>query len=237
MFATPVTGGCGGEPTVDLKVPERRFKPKHYPDVLERWTRHERIIQSFDTNLDVHITYLSPEFISAHAALYADHYKLSRAERKRYLARRLAEVETHHEFFMGATTADLSWNDFARKETIWRISLENDRGTRVKPLTIKRVRIRETHRVYFPYLSVFHRAYHLVFPKQVGSKPLITSTNRWFKLIIASPLGDVSLAWHIKPVKGPPRERPRRRRAKPSRPRAEPARLRTKPARRPTSEP
>jgi hypothetical protein len=202
--------GCGREPGVDLRVPTRRFKAKHYPEVRKHWTRHGRVIQNFDTNLEVHVTYLSPELVSAHAALYAEHYQLSRAERQRYLAKRLAEVKAHHEFFMGATTADHSWNDFDREASIWRITLEDDQGTRVRPLAVKRIDVKETHRVYFPYLSVFHRAYHLVFPRQVGKKPFITPDNRWFKLIIASPLGDVTLAWFIKADKASPRERPRR---------------------------
>jgi len=211
LTASAVPGaGCGREPGVDLGVPTRRFKAKHYPEVRKHWTRHGRVIQSFDTNLEVHVTYLSSELVSAHAALYAEHYQLSRAERQRYLAKRLAEVEAHHEFFMGATTADHGWNDFDREESIWRITLEDDQGTRVRPLAVKRIDVKETHRVYFPYLSVFHRAYHLIFPRQVGKKPFITPANRWFKLIIASPLGDVTLAWFIKPNQAPPRERSRR---------------------------
>ncbi len=209
------SGACTREPAVDLRVPTRQYKAKEYPRVLKRWTRHRRIIKNFDTNLSVHVTYLSPEFVTAHAALYAKFYRLSRAERQRYLAKRLAEVRSHHEFFMGVTTADPTWNDFDRRSSIWRITLEDDKGTRVKPLTVKNITIKETHRTYFPYLSVFHRAYHVIFPKQVGGRPFITPQSRWFKLIIASPLGSTELAWFVRsrgrPDRGktPPRAEPR----------------------------
>lgn len=216
LAALPVVpgSGCTREKTIDLRVPTRKFKAKEYDHYLKRWTRQRRVIKNFDTNLSVHLTYLSPEFVSAHAALYAKHYRLTRSEKRRYLAKRLAEVQSHHEFFMGATTADTTWNDFDRKESIWRITLEDDQGTRVKPLTVKNILIKETHRVYFPYLSVFHKAYHIVFPNTVGGKPFIHSRSRWFKVIIASPLGDTEFAWFVR-ARGRPSRRGHRDRAVP----------------------
>jgi len=191
--------GCPRNPTVDLGLPRQSFTPADYKRVLDRWTRHRRVIRQFDTNLDVHATYLSKEFVTAHAALYADHYHLTPGEKRRYLAKRLAEVSSHHEFFLGVTTADSAWNDFDRKDSIWRISLEDDHGTRVRPLAVRKVAIRETHRIYFPYLTRFHSAYHVIFPVRVGSKPFVTTRTRWFKLIIASPLGAAELGWYVKP--------------------------------------
>lgn len=225
---------CTREPAVDLRVPTRTFKAKEYEGMLKRWTRHRRIIKNFDTNLDVHVTYLSPEFVSAHAALYSKHYRLTRAEKQRYLAKRLAEVQANHEFFLGATTADTTWNDFDRKESIWRITLEDDKGTRVKPLTVKAISIKETHRTYFPFLTVFHKAYHVIFPRVVGGRPFITDKSRWFKLIFASPLGDIELAWFVRsqgrPGRGEPRPRPEPRPEPAGRPSSAPARPADTPA-------
>lgn len=190
--------GCPRKPTVDLGLPRRAFKASDYAEVLARWTRHRRVIRHFDTNLDVHATYLSRAFVSAHAARYAKDYHLTPGEKRRYVAKRLAEVSAHHEFFLGITTADSAWNDFDRKESIWRISLEDDQGTRVRPLAVRKITVRETHRTYFPYLSRFHSAYHVIFPVRVGGKPFITGRTRWFKLIIASPLGAAELGWHVR---------------------------------------
>lgn len=190
--------GCARNPTVALGLPRRTYKASDYARVLDRWTRHRRVIRHFDTNLDVHATYLSREFVVAHAALYADYYHLTPGEKRRYVAKRLAEVSAHHEFFLGITTADSAWNDFDRKGSIWRISLEDDRGTRVRPLAVRKITIRQTHRIYFPYLSRFHSAYHVIFPVRVGGKPFVTARTRWFKLIIASPLGAAELGWYVK---------------------------------------
>jgi hypothetical protein len=190
--------GCLKEPAVDVSPHERKFKPRQYDDILKRWTRHRRIIKNFDTVVNTHITYLSAEYVSAHAVLYAKHYRLTEAEKRRYLVKRLAEVRGHHEFFMAATTADPRWNDFDRKESIWRITLNDDKGTRVKPLIVKRIKPTEVHRTYFPYVTVFHRTYHVIFPKTVGGKPFITPKSKWFKLVLACPLGSTELAWFIK---------------------------------------
>lgn len=192
-----VGGGCIRDPVVDLSVPRREYRPGEYEKVLKRWTRSRRIIKNFDTNLDASVTYLAPEYVTAHAALYAQDYQLNRGERLRYLAKRLAEVGERHELFMAATTSTSSWNDFDRKESVWRITLEDDKGTRVRPLVVTNIKATEVHRIYFPHVTVFHRLYHIIFPRQVGGRPFIDANTRWFKLIIASPLGRTELAWFV----------------------------------------
>lgn len=206
--------GCLREPAVDLSVPRRDFKPAEYEAVLKRWTRHRRIIKHFDTNLEVNVTHFSPEMVAAHAAAHAADYRLTRGERQRFVAKRLAEVQERHEFLMAATTADPAWNDFDRKESIWRLTLMDDKGTRVTPLSVTNLTITEVHRVHFPFVTVFHRLYHVLFPRKVGGRPFITPGSRWFKLIIASPLGSTELAWfvqasgHARPGSGLPQPDP-----------------------------
>jgi hypothetical protein len=185
------------EPAVDLGTPKREYKADEYAKVLKRWTRQRRIIKHFDTNLEVNVTYFSAEMAAVHAAQHAQDYRLSRGERRRFLAKRLSEVGARHEFLMAASTADPAWNDFDRKETIWRLTLVDDRGTRVTPLVVSNISVTEVHRVHFPYVTVFHRLYHVLFPRQVGGRPFITAKSRWFKLVIASPLGDTELAWFV----------------------------------------
>jgi len=175
----------------------RSFQPEQFPEIRKRWTRNRLVIRTFDSVINATVTYFSPEFVSAYVAKYADDYRMTRVERKRLLAARLVEARTHHEFYLAATTADRAWNDFHKKKSIWRITLEDDRGTRVKPLSIKRLKVNEVHRSYFPYTSVFHKAYLLKFPCTVGGKPFITGANKFFKLMIASPMGSAHLAWFI----------------------------------------
>ena len=192
-------GGCSRRGLVDMSPKARTFKPDQYDDIRKRWTRNRLVIRTFDSIINATVTYLSPEFVSAYVARYARDYHMTRAERRRLLTARLAEVRGHHEFYVAATTADRAWNDFHRAKSIWRITLEDDRGTRVKPLSIKRLRVNQVHRHYFPYTSVYHRAYLVRFPRTVGGKPFITGKSRFFKLMIASPMGSASLAWFVKP--------------------------------------
>lgn len=192
-------GGCSRRDQVDMSPRARTFKPDQYSEIRKRWTRNRLVIRTFDSVINATVTYLSPEFVSAYVAKYAKDYHMTRAERQRLMAARLAEVRSHHEFYVAATTADRAWNDFHRKKSVWRITLEDDRGTRVKPLSIKRLRVNQVHRHYFPYTSVFHRAYLVRFPRTVGGKPFITGANKFFKLMIASPMGSAHLAWLIKP--------------------------------------
>jgi len=197
-FLGMVWGGCPHKDLVDMSPRVRDFKPEQYKDIRKRWTRNRLVIRTFDSVINTTVTYLSPEFVSAYVARYAEDYRMTRAERQRLLAARLAEVRTHHEFYMAATTADRAWNDFHRKKSIWRITLEDDRGTRVRPLSIKKLRVNQVHRHYFPYTSVFHKGYLLKFPRIVGGKPFITPSSKFFKLMITSPMGSARLVWFIK---------------------------------------
>jgi hypothetical protein len=224
-------GGCPRKDLVDLSGRTRTFKPDDYDKIRERWTRNRLVIRTFDSVINATVTYLSPEFVSAYVARYAQDYRMTRAERRRLLAARLAEVRAHHEFYLAATTADRAWNDFHQNRSIWRITLEDDRGTRVKPLSIKRLKINEIHRHYFPYTSVFHRAYLLKFPRTAGGKPFISSASKHFTLMIASPMGSARLVWFVKRGTGGggvarpaerPAARPAERPAARERPRATP---------------
>ncbi len=193
-----VWGGCSRAKLVDMTSRTRTFKPEQYDDIRKRWTRNRLVIRTFDSVINATVTYFSSEMVSAYVARYAKDYRMTRAERRRLLAARLAEVRTHHEFYMAVTTANREWNDFHRPKSVWRITLEDDRGTRVTPLSIKRLRVNQVHRHYFPYSSVFHRVYLLKFPRTVGGKPFITGANGFFRLMIASPMGVAALSWLIK---------------------------------------
>ncbi len=207
VAAALLWGGCPHKDLVDISPGARQLKPEQYKEIRERWTRNRLVIRTFDSVINATVTYLSAELMSAYVARYARDYRMTRAERRRLLAARLAEVTSHHEFYMAATTADRAWNDFHRKKSIWRITLEDDRGTRVRPISIKRLRVSQVHRHYFPYTTVFHKAYLLKFPRTVGGKPFIDSTSKYFKLMITSPMGSARLVWFLKPG-GSPRIRP-----------------------------
>jgi len=219
--------GCFKTKPVDLRKPTRTFSKDDYEDVRDHWSRSRRVIRSFDTVIQASVTYQSQEFVSAYAARFASDYGFTKAERQRWLAARLSEVRSRHEFYFTVTTSNREWNDFERKNSIWRITLEDDRGTRVQPLVIKRLKITAVHRTYFPETSVFHRAYLLLFPNTVGGKPFITSQSKWFRLRVAGPLASTHFGWNVKRVKKgrPPRAQPRAQpRAKPrAQTRAQPA--------------
>jgi len=208
-----LSGGCSRANLVDMSSSARTFKPEQYKEIRQRWTRNRLVIRTFDTVINATVTYFSPELVSAYVARYAKDYRMTRGSERRLMAARLAEARKHHEFYLAVTTANREWNDFHRSKSMWRITLEDDRGTRVKPLSIKRLRVNQVHRHYFPFTSVFHKVYLLKFPRTVGGKPFITGNNGFFRLRIASPMGSASLAWFIKPrgkggVKPRPEPRP-----------------------------
>jgi hypothetical protein len=69
----------------------------------------------------------------------------------------------------------------------------------VKPLKIKKLRVTQVHRTYFPYTGLFYKAYRVIFPRTAGGKPFITARSRFFKLLVASPLAAADVSWIVKP--------------------------------------
>lgn len=201
LLTLAVGAGCRRDQRVDLRPHARTFKPDQYEDVLKHWTRSRLVIRSFDTIIHFHTTYQSAEFVSAQAVLRSKHYRLTRGEHRRELQKRLAQVRAHHEFYFAATTNDPDWNDFDRDNSIWQLRLIDDKGTRVKPLRIKKLRVTQVHRTYFPYTGLFYKAYRVIFPRQVGGKPFITPRSRFFKLLVASPLASAEVSWILRPPK------------------------------------
>jgi hypothetical protein len=193
-----LASGCLRSERVDVGTTPGTFRADEYARVLRRWTRAKLVVHSFDTLLHGEVTYLSPEFMAAYTALYAEQYQLSRKEAAAFRTLRLADVTTRHEFFLAAATSDPTWNDLERDTTMWRITLVDDRGVRARPISVERLRPTEVHRAYFPYLNAFHRVYHLIFPRTASGQPFVTPATRFFKLVLTCPLGAAEFTWFVK---------------------------------------
>ena len=194
-------GGCSaGPPVVSFAPPVRDYSEQDYKKTRQSWTRNAQIIKTLDTTLRVHATCYSPEFIAAYVAMNAHMFKLSAAARTQ-LARQLNDEGTKsYSFMVAAATSDFRWNDFERKETIWRVGLVNDRQEQVVPVEIKAAKeISATTVELFPYVDSFYRVYQIRFPKTLpDGRPLIGEETHHFVLRFAGPLGLAELVWRLR---------------------------------------
>ena len=86
VAATLLSGAaCGTSkpPAVDFSSVPREYRSEDYPEVYERWTRHDKVTHDIESALEIWATYKSFDFREAFVAHYAEAYSLGDADRER----------------------------------------------------------------------------------------------------------------------------------------------------------
>jgi hypothetical protein len=193
--------GCAKQSeVVSLGPPKARVTHESYDELLERWTRQQKVIKKLDTTLRIHAVCFSPEFVAGYTAKRAQIFKLPPNERAA-LARQLKEEWSRsYPFLVAMATQDYSWNDLDRKGSVWKVMLANDKKQAVAPSQITAEReISPTISEIFPFVGRFHRVYHLRFPKTLpDGSPLVSAETALLALRLAGPLGHAELTWRLR---------------------------------------
>lgn len=192
--------GCSGStPVVHLEPARQPILHSDYDKIRSLWTRQAKIIKKLDTTLRVHATCFSPEFITAYVARRAHLFRLPKEKADQLRHQLMAQWSERYTFLVAASTIDFDHNDFDRSETIWRVTLENDRGQQLTPINVQSEKKNTaTITELFPYVGRFHRVYTFTFPKQnTDGNPLITSSTERFTLHFSGPLGHAELVWRL----------------------------------------
>jgi len=170
-----------------------------YDEVLNRWTRRDRVYDRLRSVLFVDATFHSPEFRVAFLARHREVYGRGSEE-----ARRLALTETEEgveeglEFFISAWTPQVHDNDMSDADSIWRVTLEGQGGVRVDG-TVRRVKTSANVRVIYPYVTDFARTYAVRFPRTSATgEPLITVATDQFVLRLTSAIGEARMTWRLR---------------------------------------
>jgi hypothetical protein len=192
--------GCA-EPHVSLASGPREYVPSDYPSVLKRWTREESLIQlsELDDKLTVTATYESWDFRWAYVVRYADDYRLTVDQRRGLLERTLRETEDTHEFYVALYGTNWRWTDLGRGTSAWIVRLIDDQGNETAPSKIESIVKPGALEVrYFPYTTVWRRAFRIRFPRVTGDgRPSIAQNARWFGMRFAGAEGNEELRWEI----------------------------------------
>jgi hypothetical protein len=192
--------GCA-DPKVSLASGPREYVPSDYPLVLKRWTRSESLIQlaDLDDKLTVTATFESWDFRWAYVVRYAADYRLTVNQRRDLLERTLRETEDDHEFYVALYGTRWRWTDLSRPTSAWIVRLIDDQGNETAPAKIESiVKPGPLEQRYFPYTTVWRRAFRLRFPRvTVDGRPTIAPSARWFGVRFAGAEGNEELRWYI----------------------------------------
>jgi hypothetical protein len=197
LVAVLSTAGCGA-PVVSLQEGPREYVATDYEGVLERWTREESLIiyDELERALTVAATYESWDFRWAYVIRYSQDYRLTVPQRQRLLSEELNETRKQHEFFVALYGAARKFNDLTKPDSAWTVRLIDAAGNETPPLQIELIRKPNVlERRYYPYNSVWRKAFRIVFPTQAAGRPTISPDTDWFGLRFAGAYGNTDLVW------------------------------------------
>lgn len=193
-------GGCAS-PLVSLREGPREYVATDYENVLGKWTRSKDLftLSELDNFLTATATFESWDFRWAYVVRYVQDYRLTIAQRKKLLERTLDETRHSHEFFVAIYGGDRKYNDLTKPNSAWIVRLIDDTGNETAPMEIIAIeKPNALERTYFPYNTVWRRAFRIKFPQETaGGIRTISPTARWFGLRFAGAQGNSELVWNL----------------------------------------
>lgn len=191
--------GCRPNP-VSLAEGPREYVATDYDTVLKRWTREETLIlfDELERALTVTATFETWDFRWAYTVRYAQDYRLTIPQRQRLLSKALEETRTEHEFFVTLYGAQQKFNDLTAPDTAWIVRLIDETGNETAPAQIESVRKPTIlERRYYPYVTVWRKAFRIRFPVAGANGPTIAPNAKWFGLRFAGAWGNFDLVWEL----------------------------------------
>lgn len=161
-----------------------------YQSVLARYSSNRELYAVFDTRMLSAVTYQSWRFREARARRVAAFQALPPAVLEKRLADERAEADAYHDFFFGVAMNDSRYDDFDKKESIWRIALVTRAGE-ATPKVVERIgRSNLNLRALYPYLGDFWVAYRIRFDRKLSDGArLVADDEERIALRVASTLG------------------------------------------------
>ncbi|MBI3179667.1 MAG: hypothetical protein HYZ27_08385 [Deltaproteobacteria bacterium] len=191
---------CTGSRPVALHGAAPAPAADDYDDVLAAWTRSDKVYQGLDNKLFVTATYHAPELRRAFAVAFPDIYGHGGTITRRELVDLTEDIERYHNFFIAMYTPDPKWNDLAKPDSIWRLTLVGSGEVAVGPHEVVPIKVDENLRAVYPYIHRFDKCYLVRFPLADPMRNLvIQGSTTGFTLRIASALGVGEMVWRLVP--------------------------------------
>jgi hypothetical protein len=180
------------------QLPDRRAE-KEYRDTLARYSDRAEIYDGFDTRLFAGTTFETMAFRSARVERLAAFKFLPKPRVEELMEKERGEEAQFHEFHLGVHVNDYRFEDFADRDSIWRVVMLTP-SVEVEPLSIERIgRANLDMRAMYPYMGVFWVAYRVRFPRTLADgTPVIPASATHVHLRLASTLGHAELRVHAR---------------------------------------
>lgn len=183
-------------PRVDFRDTPRTYQAKDYYQVQERWTRAGSLYRELASVYFLFATLKSWDFRQAYMARYARHFALTQAEQAAHLARQREAHASAYELFVSLAMNQTKWNDLERHDSLWHLTLLNEKGEEVHPMKVVHVR-KSTPEIFefYPFHTAFAKAYRVRFPKTLPDGRPLLGAGRKLVLRLAGAPGKADLVW------------------------------------------
>jgi len=177
-----------------------RYHTENYQEICDKWTREARVHRGLEVDLIVSATFKSKEFRAAYAREYAAAYQLTSDDAKRLFEDQHQGVPEGHEFFVAIFVPEKKWDEFDKKDSIWKIYFFNDKNDRAVPMEVRRLRGKDavaSH--FFPYVTPWKSLYAVRFPHHLPETdlPVIDDDTKTVRLVITGVLGTAEMTWNL----------------------------------------
>jgi len=181
---------------VDFSDTPRNYVSTDYPEVYERWTRHDFALKDVEKVLEVWATFKSWDWREAYIERYAAAYSLPDADRATLRKGQRDAFKRAFEFHVTTQSANYKWNDLEKSSSPWRITLLDALGHELQPeLPIRVEKLPDVYeREFFPNKTPFTKTYSLRFVAPPNSE-FAGMTSGAITLRFSSPTGRVELTW------------------------------------------
>jgi hypothetical protein len=184
---------------VDFSETPRDYVDKDYPEVYQRWTRHQIALRELDVALEVWATYKSWDFREAYIERYASVYSLSDSDRAGLRQSQMEAFKQSYEFSVKALSSQFKWNDLEKENSAWRVSLVDALGHELPAQEIKIEKLPDAYEsVFFPVpesnQAAFIKTYRVRFSVPASGE-FTGVKSGGLTLRIASPIGRIDLLW------------------------------------------
>lgn len=183
-----------------VQTAKNSYHTKNYEEVCDKWSREARVHHGFEVEYIVAGTFKSKAFRRAYVDEYAEAYKLNPEEKRLLLRDQLREADLNHEFQLALFVPEKKWEKIDKPESMWKLYLTNDRGKRVEPSEVQKIKQgnAETYH-FFPYVTPWKSVYVVRFPCHIPetNRPLVDEKTKEIKLVITSVLGTAQMDWNL----------------------------------------
>jgi hypothetical protein len=138
---------------------------REYEAYLDQYTQTASLYDVLDSKIFFRVVWQSPRFVEARVRREAMFKDLPSAEYQQRLEAEQGRQREATEFFMGVHANESRFEDFSRKDSMWRMVLITDDGRELPPLTVERLGRTSTEmRSYYTFMESFWVGYKLRFP-------------------------------------------------------------------------